>query len=127
MNPTETRFREIVARLTYKDWRFAICRDPLSSDFTPRYYLQIQVNNGTCNVTKQPCKWHGRKWPLSQFMTDSEIVGTAFLAVRTAEEHETREMFLYRGAAIYQGHLDVEALVEINRQGKISVRPGEAR
>lgn len=53
---------------------------------------------------------YGRKWRLSDHMTKSEIVQTAFLAIKTWEEHETREKFTYKGKAIFGPHLDVEVL-----------------
>jgi len=62
----------------------------------------------------------GRKWLLSQHMTDSEIVQTALLAVLVCEEHEARERFRYRGAAIFGPHQDVEDLVR--HPAKLSVR-----
>ena len=67
--------------------------------------------------------WAGRKWRLSPHMTDSEIVGTALKAVLTAEEHEARENFLYRGRPIFGPHLDVDQLWELaGRQNALSVR-----
>jgi hypothetical protein len=52
-----------------------------------------------------------RKWLLSPFMTDSEIVQTAFKMILTAQEHETREKFLYEGVPVYGPHFDVNDLV----------------
>lgn len=54
-----------------------------------------------------------RKWRLSTHMTRSELVQTVFLAIKTWEEHELREAFLYRGKAIFGPHLDAEVLVQI--------------
>lgn len=56
---------------------------------------------------------HGRKWILSQHMTKSEIVSTAFKAALTAEEHECREGFRYKGKKIFGPHFDVDVLTEI--------------
>ena len=46
-------------------------------------------------------------------MTPSELVQTALKCVLTSLEHEAREHFTYRGAAIFGPHFDVEALVRI--------------
>ncbi|MBS0414391.1 MAG: hypothetical protein JSR68_08460 [Proteobacteria bacterium] len=54
-----------------------------------------------------------RKWQLSAHMTPSELVQTALKCVLTSLEHEAREHFTYRGAAIFGPHFDVEALVRI--------------
>lgn len=55
--------------------------------------------------------WKGRKWYVSSHATDAEVIATAFKAVVTAEEHETREKFLYKGKAIYGPHLSLDALL----------------
>ena len=68
---------------------------------------------GICNTTGAPLAWNGRKWMLSRHMTVSEVVQTAFKAVMTALEHEARENFKYRGAAIFGPHFNVERLVAL--------------
>ena len=50
-------------------------------------------------------------------MTKSEIVQTALMAVLAAEEHETREAFLYRGQRIFSPHYDVDQLVKLRQTG----------
>lgn len=88
----------ILCEVDYKDWTFEI--DTLPGD---RLYLQVRFYaNGRSQA--------GRKWLLSPHMTRSEIVATVFKAVITAEEHEAREHFMYRGCAVYGPHIDVEAL-----------------
>lgn len=70
-------------------------------------FLQIQPLEGTCNKTNEPMAWRGRKWYISPHSTTSEIVQTAFLALRTAFEHEMREKFTFRGAAVLGPHWDL--------------------
>lgn len=55
----------------------------------------------------------GRKWKVSEHMTKSELVQTAFKAVLTAQEHEIREQFLYKGRPIFSPHYDVDKLWEL--------------
>ncbi len=55
--------------------------------------------------------WRGRKWLLSQHMTEGEVVQTALMACLAAEEHEAREAFRYKGKALFGPHLAVEALL----------------
>jgi hypothetical protein len=101
-------------------------QDP-SSTMPPRMYLQV---GGTCADARDPrkeIKWAGRKWFLSQHMTRSEIVQTAFKAVITAMEHEVREGFTFRGEPIYGPHWDVELLAEmlaLRGQNVLDVRTG---
>jgi len=77
-----------------------------------RPYLQV-VFMGRCTDTGEICRQTGRKWYLSPFMTKSEVVQTALKAVLTAEEHEARESFRYRGSAIFGPHFDVDSLVKL--------------
>lgn len=75
-------------------------------------YLQV-IWRGPDSETGLDAEQHSRKWQLSYHMTRSEIVQTALKAVLTAEEHEVRENFRYRGKAIFGPHFDVDQLVEI--------------
>lgn len=85
------------------------------------FFLRVECR-GTCNVTGDPLNWSGRKWLLSRHMTKSEIVTTAFKAVLTAVEHETREKFTYKGSAIFGPHFDVERLIGLCEQAATDVR-----
>lgn len=93
----------------------------LPHDWTPLFsydergywYLQIAETEGTDNVTGEPMSWRGRKWLISEHMTDGEIVQTVFKAVMTAMEHEAREQFKYRGQPILDPHYDIEKLVAL--------------
>jgi hypothetical protein len=76
--------------------------EPLTLQFLhdgQRMYLQ--VSDG---------KWTGRKWMLSPHMTDGEVVQTVLAAVLAWYEHEAREAFKFRGQAIFNPHLSLEAL-----------------
>ncbi len=66
----------------------------------------------------------GRKWRLSEHMTASELVQTAFAAALHFEEHELREIFLYRGQSVFGPHFDVDDLVALAAvRGKAGARP----
>lgn len=77
------------------------------------WILRVGDPNGIDNVTLAPLAWKGRKWLLSEHMTDGEIVQTAFLATMTAMEHEARERFTYKGQSVFDPHYDIEKLVEL--------------
>lgn len=55
----------------------------------------------------------GRKWYVSPYATKSEVIRTAFKAVLTCEEHETREQFKYNGQSIFSPHIDVDQMTSI--------------
>lgn len=94
------RFQKELADVAYKDWDIGVYMDG------DRPYLQVAFRGAAGAVQK------GRKWMLSPHMTKSEVVQTAFKAVLTAEEHEAREFFTYKGKAIFGPHFHVDTLVE---------------
>lgn len=101
----QTAFQFVVGELIYKDWSFFIGRKDNV------LYLQIRFlapDNGSDKPSLQIQS--GRKWMLSEHMTKSELIQTALKAVLTAEEHETREQFLYKNKAIFAPHLNVDVL-----------------
>src|SRR4051812_41116794 len=98
-------FNDVLTRVNYPNFYFII------GVVNSVYYLQIECED-KCNVTNANITWKSRKWNLSVHMTDGEIVQTAFKAVLTATEHEVREKFTYRDAAIFDPHYDIEKLVE---------------
>lgn len=98
--------REICDRITFPKMLIIVC----AKNDVP--YLQI-TSRGQCNVTGDDMEWSGRKWLLSEHMTPGEIVQTAFKAIMTAVEHETREQFRYFGQSIFDPHYDIDALVAL--------------
>lgn len=76
-------------------------------------YIQVVFwarDNGRPGVL--PIEQRGRKWRLSEHMTPSEVVRTQFMAVMAVVEHEVRELFTYRGGAIFGPHIDIETLLD---------------
>lgn len=109
-------FMEIAAVLrdvAYGRWRVEVYQP---YDVPELRYLQVHFfdQDGALQT--------GRKWRLSQYMTKSELVQTAFKAVMTAEEHEARERFRYKGQKVFSPHFDVEELVQLASQNKFDVR-----
>jgi hypothetical protein len=92
------RFRGILSKLSYKDWEFH-----LGILDTAHFYLQMRF-------FENEQQHHGRKWLLSQWMSDSEIVQTALLAILVCEEHEAREKFKYLGQSVFGPHCNVDDL-----------------
>jgi hypothetical protein len=90
--------------ILYKNWEFVV------GDKNGVPYVQIQFdapdNFNPHVLSRQYC----RKWQLSEFMTETEIVRTCFLAVKQAETHELEENFLFKGNAIFNSHIHVKHL-----------------
>lgn len=102
MNASE--MQNVIDSVKYKDWLILVMSNGHSIYLQVRFMAQ-DLETGTWEVQ------HGRKWLLSEYMTKSEIVQTALKAVLTAEEHETREKFTVDGRAIFNPHIDIDALM----------------
>jgi hypothetical protein len=102
-NTLSRRVEELFSRIKYRDGRWPFRFGPLGDGLFLQAVLD-EINP----ATSKP--WTGRKWYLSPFMTDAEIVATAFKAILTAEEHEAREQFTFDGLAIFGPHLSLGAL-----------------
>lgn len=113
---TYEEMREIVRSITYKPgWAINFYQEPTEQ----RPYVQLYVTETVAardSRTGHHVPWKSAKRYLSRHMCRQEIVGAVFGLIRDAEEHETREWFRYRGASIYNPHLDPEALWEVARK-----------
>lgn len=98
--------KAIVADCKFNDWTFRV---DSYRDGTP--YLQVlflDKDRITGAEEWQRC----RKWVLSIHMVNSEVVRTAFAAVKRAMLHEVEEAFTYRGARVYHPHMDLDLLAD---------------
>lgn len=94
--------------LTYHDVGFG--RPYIQMNF---YAFEYNMRRLKVDPTKRD--WTGRKWYLSERMTETEIVNTCYKAWQAALEHEFREHFRYQGATIYNPHRSVASLVRAAR------------
>ena len=78
-----------------------------------RIYLQVQYES-KCTKTGKLDTWKGRKWYLSEFMTDDEVVKTAYCAFEAAVKHEVMEGFKVDGKILFNPHMNFEALLSIS-------------
>lgn len=58
--------------------------------------------------------WKGRKWYLSYYMSDDEIVKTIYAAFEMAVKHEVMEGFKVDGKTLFNPHVDFEELLKIS-------------
>lgn len=111
------RFRDLLHRvdlphgMTYK-----VVREGSTS--LPVWFLRVEAPLGVCNVSGKHAPWVGRKWRLSEYMTDTEVVATAFKAYITALEHEAREQFKFDGVPVFDSHTDVHSIVAMRKLGQ---------
>ena len=120
----EAEFRGIVDAITYKPgWSFLLGRDG------ERWFLQASVSTES-DLTADPTRrtadrtpWKSGKRYLSPFMCRQEVVGVVFSLIQDAEMHEVREWFRYRGASIFNPHLDPDVLAQVaGRRASFCVR-----
>lgn len=102
---TYPEYEKIVAKVRFYDWRFV----PSEIGEKEGFFVQISADE-TDNRSGEPMTWKGRKWLVSRFSTESEIIQTCWLAVQIARQHEDRENFFYEGKAILGPHFDVKDL-----------------
>lgn len=80
-----------------------------------RVFLQI-VYTDKCRNTEEVKEWHGRKWYLSKYMTDDEIVKTAYSAFESTVKHEIMEGFTVDGIILFNPHINFTALLKVSHQ-----------
>lgn len=60
-----------------------------------------------------PVRQGARKWYVSAFSTETEVVETAWAAVQRSQLHTAGEHFTYKGRRVYSPHFDVHARIEL--------------
>ena len=99
--------REIIKDVTFADYDFSVLESQHGFTYLQASYYEADTVTGMVELQLT------RRWPLSPEMSKSEIVSTAFKCALTSMEHKTREWFLYKGAAVYQPHYNVDDLLTI--------------
>lgn len=101
---TYSELRELVDRISFKDWRFLL---HVKGD---GFLLQLAFDapdSVSGKVEEQRC----RKWYISSHACRAEVIRTAWKAVEAAVNHEAAELFKYKGATIFSPHIDPDALL----------------
>lgn len=110
------KVNSIVGRISMNllgiEFKTRVERDNLHPD-NGRVFIQI-IFNAPCTKDGEVKEWHGRKWYLSEHMTDDEIVKTTYSAFKACVEHEVMESFKVDGIILFNPHLDFEQLLAIS-------------
>ncbi len=100
----------VVSRISYKDWVFRVLEKG------DGFLLQARwMGPDAEDYYGQHAQQVSRKWYISPFACDREIVDTAFGLVERAEIHEAQEFFRYHGESIFNRHIKPEALMAVAR------------
>jgi hypothetical protein len=80
-----------------------------------RIFIQI-CYLAPCTITGEKKEWRGRKWYLSEHMTDDEIIKTTYVAFESCVKHEIMEGFKVDNIILFNPHVNFEALLSISNQ-----------
>ena len=108
-----------VEAVTYKPgWEILFQWDHARSSFFVQLRVTIESDLTLDPTGKTPERtpWKSAKRYLSQHMCRQEVVGTVFDLIKAAELHEVHEWFRYRGASIFNPHLDPDVLVGVAKR-----------
>lgn len=76
------------------------------------FFLQVRYMEEDIETGKME-RQQARKWYVSPFSTETEIVETAFKACKISMEHVVKEHFQYKGRRVYSPHFDIAARIEL--------------
>lgn len=80
-----------------------------------RLYLQCHYTS-PCTDIGEVKEWHGRKEYLSEFMTDDEVVKTAWIVYSMCVQHEVMEAFKIDNIRLFNPHVNFEELLLISNK-----------
>lgn len=112
---TNKEVENIISKVKFRNWDVLVRYDG------PRQFLQVQFDapdSFTGVMAHQYC----RKWMLSPYMTETELVRTAYKAVEAAVLHEAQEDFRYMDEAVYRPHFDIKELWKLSNEHKVEHR-----
>lgn len=108
--------KKLVSRITMEIFgeKFGIIldRDKVTNErlFVQAYYTAPCTNSGK---TEQ---WKGRKYYLSDYMTEDEVIKTCYVAFEQAVKHEVMEGFKVDGIILFNPHINFEELLKISHK-----------
>ncbi len=107
---------ELVGCVNYPGYTFRAGYNLTAGGKEIRYiYVEYDEPDVDTNVNETQ---HGRKWQLENEWTAQQIIQTCLKALLTSLEHRAREHFTYKGRAIFQPHMTLEALMSIAPERK---------
>lgn len=110
---TFEEIKSVINDIKYKDWNFNLINKMRNGYLLQVTFVANDIETGKLELQK--C----RKFYVSPYMEDSEIIRTAYLAVQQAEFHEMDENFKYKEIAIFDPHLNLNHISEHIRDNYI--------
>lgn len=87
----------------------------LDKRYGKRVYIQASYT-APCTKTGAEQEWTGRKWYLSDHMTNDEIIKTAYCAFEAAVKHEIMEGFKVGNLVLFNPHVSYLELLKISNK-----------
>lgn len=107
---TKEEIIEIIKKISFMDREFRLIEKGDGYLLQIRYYEEDIENPNGPQVLQS-----ARKWYISPWMTETEIVETAFTACVRSMLHITKEYFTYKGERVYSPHFDINARLKISK------------
>lgn len=111
------RIKQLTDRITMSvfgtDFTLRVERD--TQHKPGRIFLQV-IYSAPCTRTSLITEWHGRKWYLSDYMTNDEIIKTAYTAFEAAVKHEVMEGFKVDDTILFNPHINFEELLKVSHK-----------
>jgi hypothetical protein len=105
---TREEIEHVISKVQFMDRTFRLL------DKGDGYLLQMEYMEADVEKPgSEPVKQSTRKWYISPYMTESEIVETAWACVCRSQLHVASEHFTYSGRRVYSQHFDVHMRMEL--------------
>lgn len=117
---TYEEIQDLLAKVKYKNWELRVI-EKTEESILCQWIFHAKDNDHpeTEQLERQAC----RKWYISRFSTESEIIRTAYKAVKEAEAHEVDENFTFAGIRLYDPHVDLlELAIYMKHDARQDVR-----
>lgn len=109
---TREEIENILKNVSFQDRKFLLL-DKNDGFLLQMSYMEADVDNPDAGPVEQKT----RKWYVSPYMTETEIVETCWAMVQRSMMHIAGEHFEYKGKRVYSPHFDIHArlyLCELN-------------
>ena len=113
--------RAIIDQVSFFDRKIIIIPKGEDHNDNQFFLLQVQYMEEDIETGKDELQ-RARKWYLSPYSTETEIVETAFAACKRSMDHVLKEHFLYKGTRVYSPHFDINKRLELAVAGSFDAR-----
>ena len=112
LNHIKQLVKRITATIFGVEFRIIVSKDLKGGD---RIFIQAEYDS-PCTLTGEKQSWKGRKYYLSEYMTDDEVIKTCYVAFEQAVKHEVMEGFKVDNIILFNPHINYEELLKISHK-----------